>query len=87
MDLETLLERNRRSLIQPDRSLTPSEKRAHDQFAREYAGQTRRAREPETGEQRIMRAAEKREERKERSAAEDKTLDAAVRESIRLHGA
>jgi hypothetical protein len=41
MDLESLLERNRRSLIEPVRSLTPSEKRAHDQFTREYAEQTR----------------------------------------------
>jgi hypothetical protein len=41
---------------------------------------------PETDEQRNMRAAEKREERKERSAAEEKQLDAAVRKSIRLHG-
>jgi hypothetical protein len=41
MDLESLLERNRRSLIEPHPSLTPSEKRAHDQFAREYAEQSR----------------------------------------------
>jgi hypothetical protein len=44
----------------------------------------------ETDEQRIMRAereAEERKELKERSSAEDKELDAAVRKSIRLHGA
>jgi hypothetical protein len=41
MDLESLLERNRRSLTKPDPSLTPREKRAHDQFARDYAAQSR----------------------------------------------
>ena len=41
MDLESALEANRRSLIKPDPSLSPREKRAHDQFAREYAEQTR----------------------------------------------
>jgi hypothetical protein len=40
MDLEFLLERNRRSLIAPNPSLTARERRAHDQFAREYAEQT-----------------------------------------------
>jgi len=44
MDLEFLLERNRRALIKPDASLTPREGRAHDQFAREYAEQTRMTR-------------------------------------------
>ena len=44
MDLESLLERNRRSLTKPDPSLTPREQRAHDQFAREYAEQTRMTR-------------------------------------------
>ena len=45
MDLESLLERNRRSLIKPDPTLTPREQRAHDQFAREYAEQSRMTRE------------------------------------------
>ena len=45
MDLEFLLERNRRALIKPDASLTPREGRAHDQFAREYAEQLGRTRE------------------------------------------
>jgi len=44
MDLEFLLERNRRALIKPDASLTPREGRAHEQFAREYAEQTRMTR-------------------------------------------
>jgi hypothetical protein len=44
MDLETLLERNRRSLTRPDPTLTPREQRAHDQFAREYAEQSRMTR-------------------------------------------
>jgi hypothetical protein len=39
MDLDALLRRHQLSLIIADRSLTPSEKRAHDQFAREYADQ------------------------------------------------
>ena len=43
--------------------------------------------EPETREQRMMRAAEERMERKERFSAEDKELDAAVRKSIKLYGA
>lgn len=41
MDLESLLGRNRRSLLAEPPSLTAREKRAHDQFAREYAEQTR----------------------------------------------
>lgn len=40
MDLNSLLEQNRLSLLKADPSLTPREKRAHDQFAREYAEQT-----------------------------------------------
>ena len=44
MDLDFLLERNRLALIKPDPSLTPREKRAHDQFAREYAEQARMTR-------------------------------------------
>ena len=41
MDLNALLRRNRRSLLAAPPSLTEREKRAHDQFAREYAEQTR----------------------------------------------
>ena len=44
MDLNKLLERNRRSLIAADPSLSPREQRAHDQFARDYADQTRAVR-------------------------------------------
>jgi hypothetical protein len=44
MDLNSLLERNRRSLIKPNAALTPREARAQDQFAREYAEQTRMTR-------------------------------------------
>lgn len=44
MDLNSLLERNRRSLIKPDAALTTREARAHDQFTREYAEQTRMTR-------------------------------------------
>ena len=40
MDLNSLLNRNRRSLLTAPPALTPREKRAHDQFAREYAEQT-----------------------------------------------
>ena len=36
MDLHSLLRRNRRSLLAEPSSLTPSEKRAHDQFARDF---------------------------------------------------
>ena len=45
MDLESLLDRNRRSLTKADLALTPRERRAHDQFAREYAEQLGRTRE------------------------------------------
>lgn len=41
MDLESFLERNRLAPIKGDAKLTPRETRAHDQFAREYAEQTR----------------------------------------------
>jgi hypothetical protein len=44
MDLESLLERNRLALIKTDAALTPRGMRAHDQFAREYAEQTRMTR-------------------------------------------
>ena len=44
MDLDSLLERNRIALTRPDGPLTPREARAHDQFAREYAEQTRMTR-------------------------------------------
>lgn len=44
MDLNSLLDRNRRSLVAGDPNLTPREKRAHDQFAREYAEQNLRTR-------------------------------------------
>jgi hypothetical protein len=45
MDLDKLLRRNRRSLLADAPSLTPREKRAHDQFAREYDESTRLTRE------------------------------------------
>ena len=41
MDLNDLLRENRRSLPAEPVSLTPREQRAHDQFAREFADQTR----------------------------------------------
>jgi hypothetical protein len=41
MDLNSLLHRHQLSLMVADRSLTPREKRAHDQFARGYAEQIR----------------------------------------------
>jgi hypothetical protein len=44
MDLESVLERNRLALIKGDAKLTPRETRAHDQFAREYAEQSRMTR-------------------------------------------
>jgi hypothetical protein len=47
----------------------------------------RMKRQPETDEQRSMRAELRAGERKERSYAEDKALDAAVRNSIKLYGA
>jgi len=42
---------------------------------------------PLTDELERMRAERAERERKERSSAEDKALDAAVRDSIKLHGA
>ena len=42
---------------------------------------------PLTDELERMRAERAEKERKERSSAEDKALDAAVRDSIKLHGA
>lgn len=39
MDLNILLHRHQHSLMIADRSLSRREKRAHDQFAREYANQ------------------------------------------------
>jgi hypothetical protein len=39
MDLNSLLHRHQLSLIAADRSMTPRDKRAHDQFARDYAEQ------------------------------------------------
>jgi hypothetical protein len=47
----------------------------------------RMTRKPETDEQRSMRAEILSRQRKEESSAEDKALDAAVRNSIKLHGA
>lgn len=44
MDLNSLLHRNRLSLMKADRSLSPREQRAHDQFARDYAEQVGLAR-------------------------------------------
>jgi hypothetical protein len=45
MDLNALLRRHQRSLMVADSSLSPSEKRAHAQFAREYSEQIARTRE------------------------------------------
>jgi hypothetical protein len=45
MDLNSLLRRHQLSLMIADRSLTSLEKRAHEQFAREYSEQIFRARE------------------------------------------
>jgi hypothetical protein len=39
MDFNSLLYRHRLSLMKADRSLSPREQRAHDQFARDYAEQ------------------------------------------------
>ena len=39
MDLNSLLRGHQLSLMHADRSLTPREQRAHDQFARDYADQ------------------------------------------------
>jgi hypothetical protein len=41
MDLNSLLRRHQLSLMSADRSMTPRDKRAHDQFARDYADQIR----------------------------------------------
>ena len=41
MDLNFLLHRHQLSLMIADRALTRRERRAHDQFAREYADQIR----------------------------------------------
>lgn len=45
MDLNFLLDRHQRSLMIADRALTYRERRAHGQFAREYAEQIRFTRE------------------------------------------
>jgi len=45
MDLNTLLRRHQLSLMVADRSMTPREKRAHAQFAREISDQIGRTRE------------------------------------------
>ncbi len=45
MDLNTLLRRHQLSLMVADDSLSPSEKRAHEQFAREYSDEIARRRE------------------------------------------
>ena len=39
MDLNSLLSRNQHSLMATNRSMTPRDKRAHEQFARDYAEQ------------------------------------------------
>jgi hypothetical protein len=44
MDLNSLLRRHQLSLMAAERSLSPREKRAHDQFARDYAEQIRHTR-------------------------------------------
>ena len=41
MDLHSLLSRNRRSLLAEPPGLTAREKRAHDQFARDFGDQIR----------------------------------------------
>jgi len=41
LDLNSLLHRHQLSLMIADRSLTPSEQCAHEQFARDYAEQIR----------------------------------------------
>jgi hypothetical protein len=45
MDLDNLLRRNQLSLMAGDRLMTPNEKRAHAQFAREISEQNGRTRE------------------------------------------
>jgi len=47
----------------------------------------RKKRELETGEQRNQRLEQQARQRKEQASADDKALDAAVRQSIKLHGA
>ena len=49
MDLDSLLARNQRSLIAGDRAMSPRDKRAHAQFAREYSEQILRTREALVG--------------------------------------
>jgi len=39
MDLNSLLRRHQLSLMVAERSMTPRDKRAHEQFARDYAEQ------------------------------------------------
>lgn len=41
MDLNSLLRRHQLSLMRADRSQSPREKRAHEQFAKDYAEQIR----------------------------------------------
>jgi hypothetical protein len=41
MDLNSLLGRHQLSLMNAERSMTPGDKRAHEQFARDYADQIR----------------------------------------------
>jgi hypothetical protein len=53
----------------------------------DLGGHKRKTREPETEEQRIERLEQRARERTEHTAAEDETLDAAVRRSIELYGA
>jgi hypothetical protein len=45
VDLNTLLRWHQLSLMAGDRSMSPREKRAHEQFAREYSEQIARTRE------------------------------------------
>lgn len=44
MDLNSMLDRHQRSLMIGDRALTFGERRAHSQFAREYAERIRSTR-------------------------------------------
>lgn len=44
MDLDTLLERHRRSLMIASAAMSPRERRAHAQFARDYAEQIKAVR-------------------------------------------
>jgi guanylate kinase len=43
MDLNSLLRRHQLSLMSAERSMTPRENRAHEQFARDYADTSGRA--------------------------------------------